>query len=143
MTIDLGVRPAGFDTLDVLRIEAGIPWLGRDIDERTLPPETGQVARGISYNKGCYLGQEVIERMRSHGALARRLVRVRMEDGAGIEIPAIFKSAEADAGRVTSLIPHPQGTGWIGLGYLKTSVKDTTGLALPERGLTVEHIDSG
>jgi folate-binding protein YgfZ len=140
MTCDLGVRPAGFDTLDALRIEAGIPWLGRDIDEKTLPPETGQVERGIHYKKGCYLGQEVIERMRSHGSLAKRLVRLRVEQGAGIEIPSLLKKGDLDAGRVTSLVPHPVGGGWIGLGYLKSSVKEADGLAVGDSGASVTLI---
>lgn len=139
MTSDLGVRPAGFDTLDALRIEAGIPWLGRDIDEKTLPPETGQIERGISYKKGCYLGQEVIERMRSHGSSARRLVRLRLDNGAGIEPPFTLKAVELEAGRATSLVPHPLG-GWIGLGYLKSSIKDAGALTLAERSVFVSDI---
>ncbi|MBK8269425.1 MAG: hypothetical protein IPK83_14405 [Planctomycetes bacterium] len=63
----------------ILRIESGIPAGVDDIDEEVIPPETGQIERGISYHKGCYLGQEVIERMRSHKILARKLVGVKFE----------------------------------------------------------------
>lgn len=117
-----GLRPAGLAVLDVLRIEAGVPWLGRDIDEKVLPPETGQVQRAISYNKGCYLGQEIIERMRSHGSLARRLVRLELEDGAGLELPAELRHQDREAGRITSLVRHPVRPVWVGLGYLRTAV---------------------
>src|SRR5262249_51155656 len=72
--IDAGPYELNEDAARALRIESGIPASVDDIDEDVLPPETGQIESGISYHKGCYLGQEVIERMRSHGVLARRLV---------------------------------------------------------------------
>lgn len=137
-----GVRPGGLETLDLLRIEAEIPWPGRELDERTLPPETGDAAaRGIHYRKGCYLGQEIIERMRSHGSLARRLVRVRVDDGAGVALPAPLTAGGADAGRITSLAAHPDG-GWIGLAYVRTSVAPETELTAgtPPRKVTVDRV---
>ena len=134
-----GATPVGRDTLDVLRIEAGLPWLGRDLDETVLPPETGQVERGVSYHKGCYLGQEVLERMRAHGALARRLVRLAVDDGRDLALPATLLQAGADVGRVTSLVPHPRDGRWIGLGYVRTSVTGCADLEVgtPPRAVTV------
>lgn len=125
------VTLAGEATLDVLRTEAGIPWLGRDIDEKTIPPETGQVERGISYHKGCYLGQEVIERMRSHGSLARRLMRLAVDPGGELDAPVAILNDGAEAGRVTTLVRHPVRNEWIGLGYLRTAVRDLGGLTCP------------
>ncbi len=121
-----GAVPAGLDTLDVLRIEAGIPWLGRDIDEKVIAPETGQVERAISYHKGCYLGQEVIERMRSHGSQARRLVRLRMGPGPLFPLPAELQQDGQAAGRITSLALHPLDEARIGLGYLKSALRDAS-----------------
>ncbi len=134
-----GATPAGYDMLDVLRIEAGLPWLGRDIDETVLPPETGQVERGVSYQKGCYLGQEVLERMRAHGALARRLVRLAMDDGRDVVLPAPLIQAGADVGRITSLVPHPRTARWIGLGYVRTTVTSVADIVVgaPPRAVTV------
>lgn len=134
-----GVQPAGYRTLDLLRIEAGIPWLGRDLDEHVLPPETGQTERGISYRKGCYLGQEIMERMRAHEVLNKRLVRLRAADGAGLELPATLRRDNLDVGRITSLVAHPREPYWVGLGYLKTAV---TGFAditagAPPRAVTI------
>lgn len=137
-----GITPAGFETLDVLRIEAGIPWLGRDIDDKVIPPETGQVERGINYHKGCYLGQEVIERMRSHGSLARRLVRIRLADGGGIELPAALMKEGKDAGRLTSLVRHPQHGDWIGLAYLRTSIKDPAGVSVADPPREIEVLSA-
>ncbi|MGE0481084.1 MAG: folate-binding protein YgfZ [Phycisphaerae bacterium] len=119
---DAGATPAGFHAIDALRIQAAIPWSGRDIDDKVIPPETGQGTRGVSYNKGCYLGQEVLERMRSHGTLARRLVRLRIADGAGLALPTPLRRGAAEVGRVTSLVRHPVDHDWIGLGYVRTSV---------------------
>ncbi len=137
---DPAVTPAGQNTLDVLRIEAGIPWLGRDIDDTVLPPETGQIERGISYHKGCYVGQEIIERMRSRGSLARRLVRVRTDNGEGLELPAPLRQNGSEVGRLTSLVEHPVTREWVGLAYLKTNVADVTGITVsdPPRAIRIE-----
>lgn len=136
---DEAVPAAGFAALDALRAEAAIPWFGRDIDNKVIPPETGQVERGISYHKGCYLGQEVIERMRSHGSLARRLVALRVENGAGLVPPLPLLKDRLEVGRITSLVSHPLTGEWIGLGYLRTTVTDTSGLTTgdPPRAVTI------
>lgn len=134
-------QPAGAAALDALRIEAGIPWLGRDIDEKVVAPETGQIERAISYRKGCYLGQEIIERMRSLGTPARRLVRAHLAEGADLTLPATLRQQQMDAGKITSLVAHPLEAGWIGVGYLRTAVKDTSGLMVgdPPRPVSVRE----
>ena len=115
------IRPVGMAAVQSLRIQAGIPWLGQDIDEEVLAPETMQVERGISYHKGCYLGQEVIERMRSRGALARRLVRLAIDGSRPPSVPARLRVGAADAGRLTSAAACPETRRVLGLGYLKTA----------------------
>ena len=138
--VTLGATPAGLPTLDVLRIEAGIPRLGRDIDDTVLPPETGQIERGISYHKGCYLGQEILERMRARGALARRLVRLSTADASDLTIPAMLEQAGGEVGRITSLVRHPVEPRWIGLGYLKTRVTDVSEITAgsPPRAIQID-----
>ena len=123
----------------MLRIEAGLPWLGRDLDEHVLPPETGQVERGISFHKGCYLGQEIIERMRAHGELNKRLVRLCAADGTGLKLPAKLRRDNLDVGRITSLVPHPCDACWVGLGYLKTAVTGFADILAgdPPRAITI------
>ena len=137
---DGGAVPAGWRTLDVLRIEAGIPWLHRDLDDSVLPPETGQTGRAVSYQKGCYLGQEIVERMRSRGALARRLVRLWAPDGGDVRVPAPLFQNEQEVGRLTSLVRHPLVQRWVGLGYLKTRVSELTGISAgdPPRAIHIE-----
>lgn len=68
-----GLVEACGEALEILRIEAGVPWLGRDLDASVLPDEAG-LERAVSTVKGCYTGQEVVARMRSRGRLSHRLV---------------------------------------------------------------------
>lgn len=74
-----GGRPVGFDALEVARIEVGLPRYGVDMDESNLAPETGIERRAISYTKGCYIGQEVIARLRTYGQVARALRGLLLE----------------------------------------------------------------
>jgi folate-binding protein YgfZ len=115
------VAEIGASTLEVLRVEAGRPASVEDIDEGVLPPETLQVERGISYHKGCYLGQEVIERMRSRGSLARQLVGIRL---GGDAVPArgtVVQTDGKDVGRVTSGVWSEALGAVLVLGYVKTA----------------------
>src|ERR1700720_826418 len=69
--VKAGARPSGATALNLFRISRGIPQFGVDIRERDLPQETGQ-ARALNFTKGCYLGQEIVERIRSRGAVHRQ-----------------------------------------------------------------------
>lgn len=105
----------------MLRIEAGIPASVDDIDDDVVPPETMQTERGISYHKGCYLGQEVIERMRSHGVLPRKLVGIRIE---GDAIPPRDSAVDVDGalvGRVMSGAWSPALSATLALAYMKAA----------------------
>ena len=66
-----GATPVGFEALELERIESGVPAYGVDIRERDLPQETEQ-ERALNFNKGCYVGQEIVERIRSRGAVHRK-----------------------------------------------------------------------
>jgi folate-binding protein YgfZ len=118
----VGLRPIGNSVVEVLRIEAGIPLYGKDIDEEVLPAETQQIERAISYVKGCYLGQEVVERMRSHGALARKLIGLRLERLDRVEPGMPLRSDGVDVGRITSLCYSFALQEPVGLGYAKTAL---------------------
>ena len=92
------------DTADVLRVEAGIPRFGRDMNEETIPLEAGIESRAISFSKGCYVGQEVIIRVihRGHGRVARKLVGLVI-DGEAVPAPGTRAIADGrDIGEVTS-----------------------------------------
>ena len=95
--------PVGADAVEVHRVESGIPWQGAEITEDLVPAETGQFDRAVSYQKGCYLGQEIVERMRSRDVLARRLCSLTFEGDSCPEPGAVLNSADgATIGRVTS-----------------------------------------
>ncbi len=68
-----GGAPIGYRALNALRLEAGIAWFGTDFDQRQIPHEAALEATHISFTKGCYTGQEIVERVRSRGHVNRRL----------------------------------------------------------------------
>src|SRR5581483_2751346 len=98
----LGARPVGEAAVEICRIEAGLPRYGRDMNEKTLPQETGQM-HAISFNKGCYIGQEVVERIRSRGHVNRRLVGLLFDGPQQVEPGAEIQVARQAVGSVTSV----------------------------------------
>jgi folate-binding protein YgfZ len=78
------LRPAGWAVFNSARIEAGRPLFGIDFDDSVLPAETGQLDRAVSFEKGCYLGQEIVARMHARGQVARKTAGIRMK---GLELP--------------------------------------------------------
>jgi folate-binding protein YgfZ len=106
-------------TLDVLRIEDGIPWFGPDVTEANILHETGLVARYHSPTKGCYVGQEVIARLEARGGNVNKALRgllLQVEAAAGDAIVA----EGAEVGRITTAGESPR-RGPIALGYVHRS----------------------
>jgi len=106
------------EALDLVRIENGAPRFGVDMDENTLVPEA--IEHAISYNKGCYIGQEVIARIRTYGQVAKALRGLRFEQGAlapkaGDRIMHDLK----DVGWITSAALSPKLQRPIALGYVR------------------------
>jgi folate-binding protein YgfZ len=118
-----GAEAAPADVLECLRVEAGTPRLGRELDESVLPAEAG-LDDAISITKGCYTGQEVVTRMRTRGRAAHRLVGLRFEGGRLPERGAPIEAEGGRIGQVTSAVRSP-GLGAIGLGFVRAE------LALP------------
>ena len=104
---------------DYLRIQDGQPRFGRELTEEYIPLEANLWA-DVSFNKGCYTGQEIIARMESRGRLAKKLVRLLPEApvAAGAELSAAGKKA----GRITSAAVGPDGP--VALGYVRTTLLD-------------------
>ncbi len=75
----LGAAPCGMKALEAVRIEEGFPVIGLDITEKTLPQEVGRNEKAISFRKGCYLGQEIVARIDSRGAVNKVLSGVRFQ----------------------------------------------------------------
>jgi len=119
----LGLVPAERADLEALRLEAGIPWPGIDFDETRLVLEAG-LERGIHFKKGCYLGQEVVERASARGHVNRRLVGLWLE---GERVPARgarIVHASDDVGEVTSAAFSPTFARPIALGYVRREVME-------------------
>jgi len=76
------LRPAGWAAFNAARIEGGRPIFGIDFDETTLPAETAQLERAVSFTKGCYPGQEIVARMHARQQVAKQLVGIRFSDDA-------------------------------------------------------------
>ena len=121
-----GVRPVGWEALNVARIEAGVPWYGVDMDEEQLLPETGLEAVAVSDTKGCYLGQEIIARLATYGSVNKKLMGLLIE---GDQVPAsadrILRNGE-EVGRVTSACRSPALKRPIAMGYLKRGAYDAS-----------------
>lgn len=115
---DAGAQPVGEDTFEILRVEAGIARFGQDMDETNVVPETN-LDDAVSYTKGCYVGQEIIVRIKHRGHPAKKLTGLRFETDQQIEPGAVIRSKEnQELGRVTSAVVSPR-LGSIGLGYVR------------------------
>ncbi|MBV9464435.1 MAG: folate-binding protein YgfZ [Verrucomicrobiae bacterium] len=110
-------RKVGPDAFETRRVELGVPEFGVDMDENTLPPEAGLESRAISYTKGCYIGQEVISRIKSVGHVNRHLFALEISGDAQRGAKLTFEDG-ADAGAITSVATLPGGRR-VALGYVK------------------------
>lgn len=117
--LQAGARPIGFDAFEILRIEAGQPRYGVDMDESNVVSETG-LDDAVSYTKGCYLGQEIIARIKYRGHVAKKLSGLMFDQAVRIERDAKIKSLDdKEIGRVTSATLSPALGRTIALGYVK------------------------
>jgi len=117
-------KPVSASALDLLRIASGIPRYGQDIRERDLPQETEQ-QRALHFSKGCYVGQEIVERIRSRGAVHRKFTGFEVEGSLpspGTKIQARGK----DVGEITSAVllplPNTEQERAVALGYIRREV---------------------
>lgn len=134
-----GLVEAGEEVAEAMRIEAGVPRWGAELDEDTLPPEAGLDRVAIDYHKGCYIGQEVISRIKSLGHVNRSLTGFASAAplAAGMEI----RSAEAPGkavGRITSAAWSFGLARWAALGYLKRGIPTAALYACTPEGATAE-----
>jgi len=112
-----GATELGAGEVDRRRILAGIPAVPADIGPADLPNEGGLDTDGISYTKGCYLGQEVMARLKSKGRIRRRLRRV-IGSGPAPTVPAVLWQGESKMGELRSAAPDATATGFVGLALL-------------------------
>jgi folate-binding protein YgfZ len=125
------------DDYEAVRIEAGFPRHGAELDERTIPAEAGLVEASVSFTKGCYTGQELVARIDSRGSNVPRHLRGLLLSGPAAPGDALYRSEPGtgepgagepgagtakEAGRLTSVALSPE-RGWVALGYLGRAVK--------------------
>lgn len=136
--VGAGAQPVGSDALEMWRILRGIPNYGQDLRERDLPQETAQ-DDALNYTKGCYIGQEIVERIRSRGHVHRQFT--------GLEFPGQVPTPGGEADRkavaeVTSVtrIPAESGDRNIGLGYVRREAMDA-GPEIDLNGIPARVVD--
>ena len=115
--IERGAAPADREAYETARIEAGVPRFGADLTPENFPAEAGVLERAVSFQKGCYPGQETVARMRYRGHPNRELHRFVVE-GAVPAPGAEIVQNEKRVGRITSVAPLPVDGNTFALGYL-------------------------
>jgi folate-binding protein YgfZ len=138
-----GAKPVGSDALEMLRIARGVPRFGIDLRSRDLPQETGQL-HALNFAKGCYVGQEIVERIRSRAIVHRTFAGFEIQpnvssastsaDAAAPSesaLPAAGEKVSADGkdvGEITSVarVPFPSGERILALGYLRREIAPGT-----------------
>lgn len=134
-----GAQPVGAEALEIWRVLHGIPNYGQDIRERDLPQETGQTD-ALNFTKGCYIGQEIVERIRSRGHVHRQF--------SGLEFPGpapTLEHTETDRrapAEITSLarVPTAAGIKNIGLGYVRREIMES-GSQIDLNGIAATVVD--
>ena len=114
-----GGEPIGMAALNALRLEAGIPWFPADFNDAMIPHEAALEDTHISFNKGCYTGQEIVERVRSRGHVNRKRVSLQFST---LQPPAPgtkLRVGDAEVGFVTSAAFSPAAGAAIGMGYVR------------------------
>jgi len=113
-----GATPVGYEALELARIVGGIPRFGVDIREKELPQETAQ-QRALDFNKGCYLGQEIVERIHARGAVHRSLSGFEISGGKSAPGTKVTAGGK-DVGQITSVAQLPDGDRrTLALGYIR------------------------
>ena len=134
-----GAKPVGSTAVEWQRILKGLPRVGADIGERELPQETGQ-EYALHYAKGCYIGQEIVERIHSRGNVNRVFSGLQIDGAAVPSSGTKITSSEKEVGEVTSsaVIPIDGSNRGFALGYLRREVSAPgTSLKIGEANATV------
>ncbi|HEX4538161.1 MAG TPA: glycine cleavage T C-terminal barrel domain-containing protein, partial [Candidatus Acidoferrum sp.] len=115
----VGGRAMGYQALNALRLEQGIPWFGYDFGDKQIPHEAGLEHSHISYTKGCYTGQEIVERVRSRGQVNRVRVLVKLDTSEPPVAGTILMADGKEVGHVTRTAFSPALQSAIGMGSVR------------------------
>jgi folate-binding protein YgfZ len=118
LLVKAGAKPVGAEALEMWRVLRGIPSYGQDIRDRDLPQETEQ-PQALNFTKGCYIGQEIVERIRSRGQVHRKFTGFAFGDS--VPAPGKYDFEGRSLAEVTSIarVPTAEGPRNIGLGYVR------------------------
>ena len=130
---DAGFPPATKEDARIVRIESGRPRYGEEITERYLVQETGQL-QAVNFSKGCYLGQEIVERVRSRAQIHRVLRKLEIDTTEPPAPGTKFKSGDADAAEIASAVFSPALGKTVALAYVRTQ------FAVPETRIALDGI---
>jgi tRNA-modifying protein YgfZ len=117
------VRRCGLEAWQTARIEAGIPAMGAELTERTIPAEAGVVERTVSFTKGCYTGQELVARIDSRGGNVPRRLRGIVVPAGAPPVGATLVVGDKEVGTLTSVAPAAGGGGVVALAYVRRDVE--------------------
>ena len=126
------IKPVGAQARELLRIEAGLPKAGPDLNEEIVPPEANLEGKAFSLSKGCYPGQEVVARMDTYGNVRRHLVGLVIQDQSVPARGSKLFSGEREVGWVSSAVFSPQRNAVLAFGF---PLRD---FSAPATDLTVE-----
>ncbi|HEU4917400.1 MAG TPA: hypothetical protein VFV13_12645 [Acidimicrobiia bacterium] len=140
-TLVVGEKPGlpsiGADGYGELRIEAGEPLMGVDVTDNTIPQETGLVGSSISFDKGCFLGQELVARLDSRGGRVNHHLRILRFDGEAPKAGAAVTKDGEEVGMMTS------SAGGVGLGLLRRGVESGDAVIVGDAQAVVEAVPEG
>jgi folate-binding protein YgfZ len=131
--------PTGMEALNSMRLELGTPWFGSDYGDKQIPHEAGLEHSHINYEKGCYTGQEIVERVRSRGHVNRRLTELQFSNTVGPPPGTNLVRDGNEAGGVTSTGYSPRLGRAIGLGYVRRD-QSAIGTRMDASGIPAEVI---
>ncbi len=136
-----GATPAGSEAFELYRIARGVPRYGLDLSQRDLPQETEQ-KHALNFTKGCYIGQEIVERIRARAILHRTFTGFLVE-GEPPQAGTKVQSGGKNIGEITSAarVPFPNGERTVALGYLRREFEAPgTAVQIGEQKATVQSI---
>jgi len=131
----MGLKPFGIEAREILRMEAGLPKAGPDLNEEIVPPEAGLEGKAFSLSKGCYPGQEVVARMDTYGSVRRKLAGLVVKDPVIPPKGAKLFSGDREVGWISSAVRSPSVGSVIAFGFpLRDFSKPGTALTVDING---------
>src|SRR5215204_1586461 len=135
--IAAGAVPAGEDAAEIRRVETGRPRYGVDLDDGVIPQEAGLNERAVSFEKGCYVGQETVARLHYRGKPNRHLRGLRLDGPAATGEPLVL--GEREVGRLGSVVESP-AHGWIALALVRREAGPGAMLTAGDRTAVVTEL---